>query len=154
MTIVSIRHSIQVFLTIRGLYSPSCCTDPLEKWSTAGTYSTNCAKGPRLSLAGLQETGFSLAYIIIIKRRLQSITSLYLPGFLYSLELEGRLWVYILATTPQVFRYLGINMYLLPLFFALALGPLLVFAGWGYTDDGSNYVIGLSQNSSSPTLPG
>ncbi|CUS09379.1 unnamed protein product [Tuber aestivum] len=32
-------------------------------------------------------------------------------------------------------------MYLLPLLFVLALRPLLVSAGWGYTDDGSNYVI-------------
>ncbi|KAG0136607.1 putative rhamnogalacturonase B [Tuber indicum] len=32
-------------------------------------------------------------------------------------------------------------MYLLSLFLALALRPLLVFATWGYTDDGSNYVI-------------
>jgi len=55
----------------------------------------------------------------------------------------------------EVFGYLGIGMYLLSLFFVLALRPLLVFAAWGYTDDGSNYVIGLSwQNSSSSMLPG
>ncbi|PWW78965.1 Polysaccharide Lyase Family 4 protein [Tuber magnatum] len=33
------------------------------------------------------------------------------------------------------------DMYLLLFLFVLILRPLLVFAAWGYTDDGSNYVI-------------